>query len=271
MKLKPKILIFTLLFCSFSLLLKAQVAQPGLPNDLDRMFVPEKSSIFNSDGKNDEGSSSNSSVDVKHIIKLNITMLPRSIAAFYYERRLNDQISLEGGLGISFDKDRIMGAVSSISDDFSGNYSSIKLSEMMEYGVSNGKGFFASFSFRVGWDSYYDWNVIPYFEMNTRYYANKMKIGAMNYGVINGSSNVEIRNICYNLVYGVEFLTEGKIQTAHDFYFGFGLRTTSFDKFTSTETNTGSGYSQPLHTNTGQRTKAYAPMFIMGYAFGIGF
>jgi hypothetical protein len=269
-KLKPTTLIYILLLCSSSLLLKAQEPLPGQPNDLDKIYVPDKGSIFSSDAKKDD-KSSYSVGDVKHIIKLNLTMFPRSIAAVYYERRFTDQVALQGGLGLTFDKDRIMGATSGIADDFSNNESAIKLSEMMEYGVSNGNGLFASLSFRLNWDSYYYWDVIPYFEVNTRYYSNKLNINKLEYGTIDGSASVKIKNISYNLIYGVEFLTEGKIRTAHDFYMGIGLRNTSYDKFTSVQSQNSTGPDYPIYTKTSQRTKSYAPMFIMGYALGIGF
>lgn len=268
MKLKPTILIFTLLVCSSSLLLNAQEEQPGLPNDLDKMFVPDKNSIFNSE-KNDEDGSDYLLVDVKNIIKFNPAMLPRSIAAFYYERRLSEQFSLQGGLGICFNKDRVMG---SIADDWaygSDGNSSVRLALIMQYGLYNEPSLFASIAVKLHWENPHSWNAMPYFEMSTRYYENKLKVSKIGYGTMDGSPIVTVRNVSYTLVYGRQYLTEGKIRTSHDFYVGIGMKTVSFDRFISTEI-----VSPPygtLHTKTAERTKIPSALIVAGYVFGIGF
>lgn len=56
----------------------------GTPNDLDKMYTPDKTSVFNADGTNT--SSQNSSFDIKNAIKYNPFLLTRGTVAFFYER-----------------------------------------------------------------------------------------------------------------------------------------------------------------------------------------
>ena len=277
MKLKLTIKITALLLCLVSGILSAQET-PGTPNELDKLFVPDKNSIFNSSGKTGDDNS-NPSIDVKNVISFNPIMLPRGIAAFYYQRRLNDQISLQGGLGSCFNKDRILSFVSGITDDFANNnsntQSTLLLNRIMQSADFSSTSLFASFSLRLNWTSYY-WDYTPYFEINTRYYSNKLKLSQLSDGgsaeQIEGTPDVTIKNICFNLIYGFQYLTEGKIKTSHDFYFGMGMRSTSYDKFSSSTVQTPGNYSSyTLYTETSARATSFAPSFIMGYAFGIGF
>ena len=79
-------------------------------------------------------------------------------------------------------------------------------------------------------------------------------------------------NISYNLIYGYEYITEGKIKTVHDFYMGIGVRNTSFDTYILDESyaNTTNNYIT-IYTKTSQKSKAFAPSLIIGYAFGFAF
>lgn len=247
---------------------------PGTPNELDNQYVPDKNSIFNSDAKGGEEGVS-SAIDVKNIIKLNATMLPRGIFALYYQKGITDQISLEGGLGACFNKDRVFGFVSGISDGFSGNSQVVELNTIMRYGELKGTSLFYSLSFRVSWDSYYD-NVTPYFSLNTRYYTNKLLLSQINdyqtdFERLDGTPEVIIRNTSFNIIYGYQYITDGKIRTTHDYYFGLGMRNTSFDEFISTRITPSSGDDYTLYSKTSDRLKVFAPSFIVGYAFGIGF
>lgn len=260
--------------------LKAQ-EQPGLPNDLDKQFVPDKNSVFNSDAKTKSAKNDNSlNVGVKNDIKFNIGMIPRSIAAFYYERTFTDQISLMGGLGVCYNKDRILGISAGIGDEFSSSsVNRLSVSTIFKYSTLEHPSLFGSFSFRVHWDSYYDWDWNPYFELNVRTYTNNLKIGQIDQGngeIISGNSSTKVRYTAFNLIYGVQYYTDGKIHTTHDFYWGLGLRSLSYDTFvqsqnTTTSTvypyNTINAYT---YTRSSTRVKQFSPVFIMGYAFGIG-
>lgn len=264
---KRSLTILVLLFISH--FLNAQ-EKPGTPNELDKLFIPDKNSLFNSESKTNEENSLPAS-DIKNVIKFNVAMLPRSIAAFYYQRRLTDQISLQGGLGICFNKDRIFSVVSGFSGDFSSS-TAIDLEDMMANGQFSRNSLFTSFSFRLNWVSYFEWNASPYFEINTRYYSNKLKLDKFvddRHGFSETPETI-VRNTSFNLIYGLQYITEGKIKTSHDFYWGIGMRNTSFDTFTSSEITT-SGPNYILYTKDPERSKRLAPSFIMGYAFGIGF
>ncbi len=274
MKIKRIIFIALSLLCIISSSILAQET-PGPPNALDNQFVPDKNSVFNSDSKANEGKSDDSYSDINNMIKFNIGLLARSIAAFQYERRISDQITLEAGLGTCFNRDFVLSAGSEIFG-LRRNTNEIGVSELMTNSNFGGKSLYSSFSFRLRYDSYY-WESEPYFEINTRYYSNKFDItpiyteysSATNASVLVGTPDVTVRNTCINLIYGVQFITEGKIATTHDFYTGFGMKSLSYNKVTRDyDSNNTGNYT---YTNTSERLKAMGFSFVCGYAFGFGF
>lgn len=271
MKLNYTLKIVALFLCLLPGILRAQEI-PGTPNELDNQFVPDKNSIFNSESKTGTNNSTPAS-DIINIIKFNATMLPRGIVSFFYQRILTEQISIQSGLGASFNKDRILSFVSGVSEEFSNNPSTVGLNKIMQFGEFNGASLFASLSMRLSWESYYG-DFTPYFEINSRYYSNKLRLTKLNeynsFELLDGTPEVIIRNTSFNLIYGVQYLTEGQIRTSHEYYLGVGMRNTSFNAFTSSEVQM-SNNNYTLYTKTAARSKTFAPSFIIGYVFGIGF
>lgn len=275
MKIKRNIVIAISILCIVGGSIKAQQT-PGAPNELDNQFVPDKNSVFNSEGNAGEAKDDDSYSDINNIIKFNIGLLARSIAAFQYERRISDQITLEAGLGTCYNRDYVL-SVSSEIFGFRRSNNEIGVSELMTSSDFGGKSLYSSFSFRLRYDSYY-WESEPYFEINTRYYSNKFDITPIvneynssynGASILVGTSDITVRNTCINLIYGIQIVTDGKIATTHDFYTGFGMRSLSFNKVIRDYDSNNTGIY--TYTNTSERVKGMGFSFVCGYAFGFGF
>jgi len=268
-----KLSLISLLICA-SFTGFAQKKQEAQPNDMDEMYVPPKNSIFNPG----DGAGSTSGTDKLNAVKFNPLLLTRSIGAVFYERWLTDGISVQAGLGMTYNKDRIMGIGSSGEFTLSDNSTStLTIGQIMDQGVTDRKKLYASLGFRFFWGGYYDAN--NYFELGVRYYANSLLIedgpDSYNPGLTVGTPEVTVKNTSFNMVFGHQVYTDGKVSTAHDFYFGFGIRSTSYDVFKSERRTIidSSGYSteQDVHSKTFIRETILAPSLIMGYAFGFAF
>lgn len=275
LEIKRNIRVGIFILCIVAGSLKAQQT-PGSPNALDNQFVPDKNSVFNSEGNAGDGKDDDSYSDINNIVKFNIGLLARSIAAFQYERRISDQITLEAGLGTCFNRDFVLSVSSEIFGIGRSN-NEIGAYELMTNSNFGGNSLYSSFSFRLRYDSYY-WESEPYFEINTRLYSNKFDMtpiveeyNSPNYtsAVLVGTPDVTVRNTCINLIYGIQLVTDGKIATTHDFYTGFGMRSLSFNKvIRDNDVNNTGIYT---YTNTSEKIKAMGFSFVCGYAFGFGF
>src|ERR1700739_2237930 len=95
--------VFILFFVFYTAVLSAQNA-PGLPNDQDKNYVPDKTSIFNAEGKTGTKEYSSAS-DIHDLIEFNPFMFARSIFALQYEHKFGEMFGLQGGLGFCFGKD----------------------------------------------------------------------------------------------------------------------------------------------------------------------
>lgn len=248
---------------------------PGPPNELDNQFVPDKNSVFNSEGTTGDGKDNSDYSENKNIIKFNIGLLARSIASFQYERRISDQITLEGGLGMCYNRDFIL-SFSSELFGLNNKSNEIGLYELMTNSDFGGKTLYSSLSFKLRYDSYY-WDSEPYFELNTRLYSNKFDMTPIvneyatsyNGATLVGTPDITVRNTCVNIIYGVQYVTGGKISTTHDFYSGFGMRNISYNKVTRDyDSNYSNNY---IYTNTSEKLKGVGFSFVCGYAFGIEF
>ena len=247
------------------------------PNSLDEKFSPDKNSVFNI--KNSSGSGNESSQpDCANIIKFNPALLIRKTAAVFYERRFNDAISLQGGLGFCYGIDPL-NRIASIAGDMMLQYSgtsAISYGTMLEVGKNSGLGLFLSAGPRFQYTSWYFESNNSYIEFNYRFNSNKISLvdyanSNVNNFIISGSREVITRSSWFNIIWGTRFTTDGKIKTSHEFYYGMGIRKSTYDLFTSSPLTSNNYNTKYIYSPTGERGSVFNFSFLLGYAFGIGF
>jgi hypothetical protein len=262
---------------------QVQPVTPGSPNDLDNKFTPAKSTVFNASDSYSSGSGSGGE-SFKNVIKNNISLWPRGIAAFGYERFLTDEISMEGWLGVAYKKDQIFTAFGSAADEsFGDSQSDIRLEPIYNCGKQTGSSLYygASVKFHYsGWWYFTDVD-FAFLELGVRSYSNKLNIASFssnsNYNYYNapivGSAAVKVQHINYILNYGIRLTTEGKIKTSHEFYVGAGIRSSTYDSFTRTENQNNYPYpnSPDTYSKNGTQARETFFMFLVGYELGFGF
>jgi hypothetical protein len=279
--------LFLFLLCTGAV---AQEVSPGQPNELDRNYVPDKNSVFNSDGKRNEDAGP---VEIKNAILFNPTLLSRSIVALFYERWLGSQTSLKAGGGICFNQDFIYSTAFDAGIESSGilsdPISTVSLATIMSRGQFVGPSLYGSFSVKRSWDGYAtEWN--PYLELNCQASNGAFKISTYedsyydydnfnNYSgpLIAGNPLVNVRTVSFNLMYGSRYITAGRVKTSHEFFLGIGAKLGTYDSFHSEEIKV-EDPSYPGHYQNVQvemkgsiRENVWSPSFLMGYIFGIGF
>lgn len=289
MKQVTKIIFPVLLMATMSLRAQVQPVQPGQPNELDKQYAPGGTSAFSSTGDNGPSASSSpnksSEPDFKNVVKNNIGLWPRSIAAFGYERFLTEDISAEGWLGTAYKRDGIFAFIGSDISSTSSNVTQqniVSLKNIYKYGKSNGIALYlgASVKFHfTGWNYYWGDNT-SYLELGMRTYGNKLDIsslGSVNNGSgvtteFSGDTDVNVRQVNYLVNYGYRFTTDGKVKTSHELYMGIGLRNVSYDAYEQQEIyNSWLGNYEYKYIKTGVRLSSSMPLFVMGYILGFGF
>jgi len=260
-------------------LLNVAVAQTQPPNELDKQFTPDANSIFNSSGKNGKVKGGGHSVEIQNAIKFNPLLIPRSIFALFYERKIIDGLSLTGGLGFCYNTDKISGFFN--SEDFTlgfGNTDKLSFSGILSNSTFDGGGPFLSAGVRIytgGYFSAADNFNSGYFEINYRFTSVNLRLNPTinSNDKLAGDGTVNIRNSGFNLIYGYQLSTEGSIKTTHDFYLGTGIKSVRYDEFTRTLVDPNNGYSPSYYqcSPTGAKISQIRFMIIAGYAFGIGF
>jgi hypothetical protein len=254
----------------FSLSISAQ-NEPGKPNQLDERFTPPSNSILGNQSSSGSSSfSSGSTMDIKNNFKFNPILFSRNITAIFYERFILEELSFTGGLGYCYGKDRMVEIGTLIDLDIMENSTSrLSLENMMSNGkFIKGGNYFTSLGVRIYWDTY-DNNRFGYLELNTRYYKNKLSLS--NIYELQSTTNVEVINTTYNMIYGTQFHTDGKIKTVHDFYCGFGIRGSSYNIFEYKTFFDAHGSEINRLVKTQEKEKVFSPIFLIGYAFGFGF
>ena len=291
------------LLCNFMF---AQL-KPGPPNELDNKYSPGQSSIFNGSDANISNNNSNNTppgaIEIKNLVKCNLALIPRNIFALSYERFFTDQISVEGSLGIAYNKDIIFGIMGTVLDFTTVNNNSTKLplTKMYNDGKKSSSGLYTGAAVKFhfsggggcssGYGYYSGWNwgndADTYLELGFRYYGNHLGFtdpdGAMaNAQSGNGSSaalynglTVDVRQVNYYINYGYRFTTTGNIKTSHELYVGVGLRNTYYDEVLQQQITTQAVFPQQGYTfnewyKTGVKLSASSPMFVMGYILGFG-
>jgi hypothetical protein len=276
MKLKITLTLLCLLV-AFGLYSQDKEIKPGKPNDLDKLYTPDKNS---SNPSNGSSSSNNGASGKSNLVKFNFALLARSTFALFYERKITDGFSVQGGLGYCYGKDKAQ-FVMSEGDYiyFSDNKSSLNLGDIIYNGTyRNGANPFLSASFRFaynglysGWYGNEDRN--SYIELGMRYYSHHYdyRNSKNSYEIINGGTNLSVRNLCYMVTWGYQFETDTKLVTSHEFYTGAGLRRSKYNMFTSTQTQ-GSSYQTIItHNKSSLKEVAISPIFTVGYVLGFGF
>jgi hypothetical protein len=262
--------------CAVLFLLSSHFAsgqKGGAPNDLDKNYIPDKNSVLNAKGSVDK---SDRGFDCKNIIEFTPGLLIRNIFAVQYEHKFNEYLSLQGGLGFVYGKDLLQSVINSNGDFFGNSSSTIKLGELLDKGTTLNKTAYLSAAIRVytgtgGYYGYYDGS--GFFEMGIRHYSNNLQISNKN---SSGSSAqflndpvVDIISNIYYLSYGGHLETDGKLPTTHNFYLGFGIRTTSYNSFTTQGYNSYNSNAVNVMSAT-DRSNFLNPMVLFGYELGFG-
>jgi hypothetical protein len=275
---------FLFFICLFSINAYSQKkdVQSGDPNDLDQKFIPDKNSILNSTNSSSTSSRGGGRIDpVKNIFKFNLALLGRSTASIFYEHPFGKVVSVEAGLGLCYNRDFMQNVFSGVSEDafdISSTSKYLPLSTILTNSIYSG----SHSVFLSGAVKLYVTDDAPeggYISFNMRYYSNSLLLNATDNALINNgspatSTDVTVRNLGFNIVYGYQFVGSGKnVSVVNDFYIGFGMRRSAYDGIT---TNTGivnpnTGSYQTLWVPDGSTQTSLAPVFLIGYCLGFGF
>ncbi|HBX51299.1 MAG: hypothetical protein A2275_03750 [Bacteroidetes bacterium RIFOXYA12_FULL_35_11] len=244
-------------------------------NDLDNLYTPPAGSVLDTKGAKSTSQTKPGSVtQSKNITLFNLALVLRSNIYVTYERSLNDQFSVLGGLGTYFARDMFefvtseMGSeLFSSSDDGGTHYRRIwnpLYSDLSSGGIQF--GFAGRFYFE---DDYEDRS---YLELGARYYqwyfTSKTRTGSSV--ILKPGTEFAIYNQQYFLNYGKQYTTGDKIKFAHEFYYGIGLRFYSCDELEDTETTNVNGSSLTTYSPTGNRHSLKTISLLLGYKLGIG-
>ena len=255
--------------------------KPGKPNDLDKLYTPDKNSASPSNGSSSSGSTYG---EKKNFVKFNFALLARSTCGFFYERKITDWFSVQGGLGFCFGKDYAQylateGEIFTLSP----SNSKISLEKIQNNGtflsgVTNNP--FLSGAVRFSFDGLYSsWygndDRKSYLELSVRYYKHHYSLTTLPYNnpgdKIIGGEDLSVKNTCYMLTWGSQIETDSKLVTSHEFYVGAGIRRSTYNIFTSTDPYNSFSSSNTTYTNTLMEETIATPMFTIGYVLGFGF
>ena len=248
----------------------------GPVNELDNIYTPPMNSLYDENAKKNNQYNS-SSAEFKNAIRFNPFLLPRSTFALGYERKLIGNLTGSVFFGYNYKRDWIqtMGSIISSGDDLlSSTSSELSLASMLGSGIYKSGGLYSSFGLRLYTeDSPFDGY---YFEFQARFNNYTLDLGSVSNTIGSDfapgtTTDVKIRNTSGYLIWGSQFYSSGKIRTTHDFYTGIGVRSTSYDVFSSKDVSDGLGSNTTLLQNTGNRENVLGISIVMGYIFGIGF
>ena len=277
---------FLLAFLLASLCVFAQ-DNPLEKNEQDKIYTPDKNSIFSNGATGSSDNSSHPESEIHNAIKFNPTLLLlRNITAFYYERSITNGLTVQGGFGVCNNSDKIMQVGVAGDILLSQPKSTIRPDEIMSKGRFL-SGTMVSASLRIYYSNYYNYYESfnsGYFEVGLRAYSNKFTLDNNVPVIYNGNSSyplypyttggtVLFNNTLFFFNYGYELCTSGKIKTTHDFYIGFGIKSTSFDKFIPQQEYIPDqqGQQQLVYVNVKYGRESFMmPAILFGYVFGFG-
>src|ERR1700741_5381486 len=179
--------------------------KPGKPNELDKLYTPDKNSSTPSNGSTSSGSWAGKA----NFAKFNFGLLARSTCAFFYERKITDGISLQGGLGYVYGSDKAQVFLTDGESIYlNDTKSSISLGTIIYHGTFKSGGPFLSAAVRFYYSGLYsNWfynsgDRSSYLELGMRYYGQHYSFTSFpndnnNGQTISGGSKIGIRNTCY--------------------------------------------------------------------------
>ena len=265
----------TILLLFFSAVIYSQEIKPGKPNELDNIYSPDKTSSKPILNAQSSGIPSKS-----NFMKFNFGLLARSSFAMHYERKFNDVVSLVGGLGYNYNKDKIQ-SFAADGDLFivDNSKSTISLGQIITNSVyDSGPNLFASAAIKLSYDGLFtSWNDEEerrnFVQLEWRRSSVNMNLTDINrYNEQIGYGNdLTIKSTCYLLNWGYQFTAGKNVITSHEFSLGFGIRKTNYNVFTSTVAYDPFGQSYTVHQKTSGTETATSPMVTLGYILGFGF
>lgn len=285
--------LFFILFLSAVGSSVGQNTPPAQSNDLDKLYTPDKNSIFNNKGGSDGKSREGNELNIKNVVKFNMGLLVRNTAGFYWERKIADKITIQPGIGMCYGKDKLMtflGGEANMTPSLSSS-NTVPFGELLQQGYFRDMNLFSSFAFRFYSANYYNSDETfqsGYLELNVRYSAMNLNYRSEtynqnSYGYYNGSSyfmpnssTASFHTFSFYSIYGYQTCTTGRIKTTHDFYIGAGIRSTSYSSYTLNEKypvldQYGQVVYVSAYVKSGHRESALIPSFVAGYVFGFGF
>lgn len=265
--------IFLVVFMAIGLTASAQENS----NTLDEIYVPSENSIFNQEDSKGNGSESGGN-DYKHLISFNPLLLTRGIAAVQYQFFVKETIGFHAGFGNSFGKDYIMaiGTFSDASEFFDSEDTDVSLLSLMVDGkFVPGPNLFFNSGITFYYDSFWGYST-SFFSLEYRYSNVNLEYELRDYNSTTGSTDVknfdiDTRSNLATFLFGIENNSGGDVAMFHKFYWGFGLRKTSFDEIDySSEVSIFGTSSEQEYKLTGDRASQYSFSLHLGYTFGIG-
>lgn len=245
-------------------------------NSLDEMYVPTENSVFNKEGGVGDREEV-SGKEYKHLISFNPLLLTRGVAAVHYQYFLKESIAFYAGIGNSFGLDYIMavGSIADMSEFFDTEDVDVGLADLLVEGefVSGANLFFnagTNFYYDSFWGSDYSFFGLDYrhSNVNLEYQTN---INTSTGGSSVKNFDISTRSNSVNFLFGFENSSDGAVAMFHRFYWGFGIRQTSFEEIAYTsQTDFFGNTTTPEYNLTGDRAKQYSLSLHLGYAFGIG-
>ena len=253
----------------------SQEIKPGKPNELDNIYSPDKTA-----SKPIVNAQSSVTLSKSNFIKFNFGLLTRSTFALHYERKLNDVVSFSGGLGYNYNIDKIQSASSEGDFLIVDNYkSTVSLSQILINGVyDSGPNLFASASVKFSYDGLFTaWNYDEerrnFIQLEWRNSSVNLDLNDLNSETekVSNGNDLTIKSTCYLLNWGYQFTAGKSLITSHEFSFGFGIRKTTYNVFTSTQAYDPFGQTYNLNQKTSGTETATTPMVTIAYVLGFGF
>lgn len=274
---KTKKLPLTVVAFVFSVLFNGVFAQ-DTKNSLDELYVPAENSIFNTKGDESVGDKSNFQ-DHKNIIVFNPLLLTRSIAALQYQRNITDQFSLVGGIGSAFGKDLIMligiqGEGLVLDED----YSDHSVDNIISSGeLSSRMNLYLNFQTKLYYESFWGFEMAyvaldyRFVNQNYDYSVNEISSSNSTSSVYSKQLDVNTKNHNFNIIFGAESHSSGKIGVYHSLYWGFGIRNLMYDDIQTVISSNSFGFNNETNVLTGSKNQAIAASLLLGYTIGFGF
>lgn len=240
-------------------------------NELDQKNTPPKGSFFGipteSQAKKIKGEKG-----ATMVFKFNPFLLPRGTVALFAEAKLAKRLSVQFGAGGNYTYDWIQ--YSSIMDgtmEFSATSAGIDLINLYNRSSgSTGTGLFLSAGFRL----YPFGNATKGFFIEPGFRYSKVDLAMSKYYdeiEVKGSRLASIQQYNFQLLFGVQAQSRGKVKLTHEFYAGTGIRKTDYSDFRLVTEQIDFDETITYYKKTPFPANIYLPILLAGYVFGFGF